>query len=65
VRSITRDTGTDNAEATFTSPMDIYMKALATADPAVQGRRRVQWYFSANLTIDFRTDIVQKWSIDP
>ena len=65
VRPISHDAGTDTAEATLTGPMGIYTKALVTADPVVQGRGCVQWHFSANLTIDFRTDIVQKWSIDP
>ena len=65
VRLFIRDAGTDNAKAAFTGPMGTYMKALVTADLVVQGRGCVQWYFSANLTIDFWTDIVQKWSIDP
>ena len=40
--SITRDAGTDTAEATFTGPTETYTKALVTADPVVQGRGRVQ-----------------------
>ena len=65
VRPVTRDAGTDTAEATFTGPTKTYTKALVTADPVVQCRGRVRWHFSANLTIDFRTDLVQRWSIDP
>ena len=65
VRSITRDAGTVTAQATFTGPIGIYMKTLASADPMAQDRGRVQWHFLANLTIDLRTDFVQKWSIDP
>ena len=33
VRSISHDTGTDNAVASFTDPMGTYMKVLRTSDP--------------------------------
>ena len=60
-----RDAGTDNAVATFTDPIVTYMKALLTCDPVSRGRGHVQSHISARPAIEFRTDFVQIWSIDP
>ena len=57
VSSTTHDAGTDNAEATFTDPMDTYINTLVTSDEVVHGRRHVQSFFPANQTIDFWIDV--------
>ena len=64
VNPITNDEGTDNTEATFTDPIGNFIKAFVTCYSVTQGRGHVQAQFSANPIIDFRTDFVQKWSID-
>jgi len=65
VRSNTRDAGNDNDKATFIDPSVTHKKALVTSGPVFQCKGRVQSRYSANPTIDFRIDFVQKWSIDP
>ena len=60
VRSFTHDTGTDNNKVTFAEPMETYMKALVKSDLVFRCRGHVQMHFSANPTIYFWVDCVQK-----
>ena len=65
MRSVAHGAGTANALTTSNVPKGTYVKLLVTSDPVVRGRGHVQTHYSANPTIDFRTDYDPKWSIEP